>query len=75
MGAIGMEFVAGAIFAAAENEEAAMRSLKHVIVQAIEEGLEMTGMAVFLCTLVDYARRRGIRLQVENAPMTSAGQA
>ena len=35
-----------------------------LIVQAIEEGLEMTGVAIFLCALLDYANRQGIGISV-----------
>lgn len=63
-GAVGMELIAGLIFGAAENETAAISSVSHVIVQAIEEGLEMTGVAIFLCALVDYANIKGLGLEV-----------
>jgi hypothetical protein len=65
-GAIGMEFIAGLIFSAAATEEDAMRSVSHVLVQAVEEGLEMVGVAMFLCILIDYAKRSGLGVAVPN---------
>jgi len=59
-GAIGMELIAGVIFDAAEDEAAALRSVSHVLVQAVEEGLEMLGMALFLCALLDYVNLAGL---------------
>lgn len=67
-GAIGMESIAGVIFAAAENEEAAIRSVSHVIVQAFEEGMEMAGVAIFFCALLVYANRCGLGIDVRYDP-------
>ena len=52
-GAVGMEMVAGEIFDAAPSYEAAVGSLAHVLEQAVEEGLEMSGIAVFLVALLE----------------------
>lgn len=57
-GAIGMEMVAGVIFDNAVDEAAALRSLSHVLSQAVEEGLEMIGIAMFFVALLDYAQRK-----------------
>jgi hypothetical protein len=65
-GAIGMEFIAGLIFGAAESEEAASASVSHVLVQAVEEGLEMTGVAIFLCALIDYVNLAGLAIHVRD---------
>ena len=65
-GAIGMEIIAGLIFDAAASEEAAVGSIAHVIVQAIEEGLEMTGVAIFFCALIDYTHQSGLRLEIRH---------
>lgn len=70
-GAIGMEFIAGLIFQEAASEEEAMRSVSHVIVQAVEEGLEMTGVAIFLCALIDYADISGLRIVLGGSRVTS----
>ena len=59
-GAVGMEALAGIIFSNSVSEEEAMRSVAHVVVQAIEEGLEMVGIAMFLTGLVDYVQHSGI---------------
>ncbi|QDV44018.1 hypothetical protein Enr13x_38790 [Stieleria neptunia] len=72
-GALGMEFIAGLIFSAAENEEAAISSVSHVLIQAVEEGLEMAGMAMFLCALVNHARLVGLVISVrDNSSCRSA---
>ena len=65
-GALGMELVAGILFSAAETELAALRSVSHVVVQAIEEALEMAGVAIFLYGLVDYANVTGLDIVVQN---------
>jgi hypothetical protein len=70
-GAIGMEFIAGLIFAAAGSEEEALKSIEHVLVQAVEEALEMAGVALFLCTLLDYVNRCGLQIAVRNSPPAS----
>ena len=67
-GALGMELVAGRIFSATATELDALRSVSHVVVQAIEEGLEMAGMAMFLWALVDYARMTELDIVVRNTP-------
>ncbi len=73
-GALGMEFIAGVIFSAAENEEAAIRSVAHVLIQAVEEGLEMAGMAIFLCALVNHANLVGLVINVrDNASSKNVG--
>lgn len=69
-GAIGMELVAGVIFQNASTEQEAMRSIAHVISQAIEEGLEMVGVAIFFCALIDYAKQS--RLQILMCPPNGA---
>lgn len=61
VGAVGMEVVAGVIFSQSTNEEEAMRSLAHVLSQAVEEGLEMVGVAMFLTCLFDYVHRAGVK--------------
>jgi hypothetical protein len=63
-GAVGMEVIAGFVFAAAENELAAARSVSHVIAQAIEEAMEMAGVAIFFCALLDYVNVSGLELAV-----------
>lgn len=63
-GAIGMELLAGIIFASAESELVALSSVAHVLSQAVEEGLEMIGMALFLCTLLDFINLQGISVWV-----------
>lgn len=61
-GAVGMELIAGVIFSNSASEEEAIRSVAHVVVQAIEEGLEMVGIAMFLTCLFDYVHRAGIQI-------------
>lgn len=62
-GAVGMEMVAGVIFDSSISEEEALRSVAHVLSQAVEEGLEMAGIAVFFVALLDYVQRRANGLQ------------
>ena len=59
-----MELLAGIIFASAESELVAVSSVAHVLSQAVEEGLEMIGMALFLCTLLDFINLQGISVWV-----------
>jgi len=66
-GAIGMEIIAGLIFEAAESEHEALSSTAHVLLQAVEEGLEMLGMALFLCTLLDYVNQTGLSVWLQRA--------
>jgi hypothetical protein len=68
-GAIGMELLAGVIFAEAASELDALSSVAHVVSQAVEEGLEMIGMALFLCTLLDYINLEGISVWVAKTPV------
>lgn len=65
-GAIGMELIAGIIFAGADTELDALSSVAHVLSQAVEEGLEMIGMALFLCTLLDLINIEGISIWTAN---------
>lgn len=65
-GALGMEVIAGLLFANAENEQAAMKSVSHVVSQAIEEGFEMAGVAIFLCALVNYVNIAGLVISVRD---------
>ncbi len=75
-GAVGMEFVAGLIFSNAVSEEEAMRSVSHVIVQACEEGLEMIGVAMFFCGLVDHLNSCGLQVLVrDNSPSETSPEA
>ena len=67
-GAVGMELIAGVIFAGAESELEALSSVSHVLSQAVEEGLEMIGMALFLCTLLDLINIEGISIWVSGKP-------
>ncbi|MFH5803935.1 hypothetical protein [Alienimonas sp. DA493] len=76
-GAVGMETVAGAIFARAADHQEALSTLSHLFVQLIEEGLEMAGVAVLVYGLIDYADRAGLRIAVTQSgePGPDGGQA
>lgn len=63
-GAVGMETVAGMIFSKAGSEELGVQTMAHVISQAIEEGLEFSGVAIFFWALVNYLRKRVGELRV-----------
>ncbi len=64
-GAIGMATVAGMSIGAVDNEAAALPSVSHILVQAVEDGLEMVGVALFLCFLFDYLNLSGLTLWVK----------
>ena len=72
-GAIGMELIASKIFSNAESEVAAISSLAHVFSQAVEESLEMLGMALFFCSLLDFINLQGIRLWISTGPLEREG--
>lgn len=57
-GAIGMEMVAGQIFETSGSAEAAVATYQHTFAQAIEEGLEMTGVSLFLYALIEHLTMR-----------------
>ena len=56
-GAVGMELVAGVIFADAGSEELGVQRISHVIAQAIEEGMELSGISIFFWAIVNYIRQ------------------
>ena len=64
-GAIGMELIAGLIFSSSANELEAVSSTAHIISQAIEEMMEMAGMALFLCSLLDFINLQNISIWVQ----------
>ena len=70
-GAIGMEIMASMIFSNAESEMAAISSLAHVVSQAVEEALEMAGMALFFCSLLDFINLERISVWISSTPPTT----
>ena len=64
-GLIGMELVACMSFGAVDNQATALPSVSHILVQAVEDGLEMVGVALFLCFLFDYLNLSGLTLWVK----------
>ena len=53
-GALGMEVIASSILSSPAQEALGLASIQHTFVQAVEEGLEMFGSALFCYALLDY---------------------
>ena len=67
-GAIGMEILGSMIVSSYESEAAAISSLAHVLSQAVEEALEMVGMGLFFCSLLDFIKLERISLWISTPP-------
>ncbi len=67
-GAIGIELIEGVI-----AEGAGIESLQLTFAQAVEEGCEMIGIALFIYALLDFISRRIGPIRVNVASPTSAG--
>lgn len=63
-GALGLEFLAGLVFIDAGDDQLAQKRIAHIVLQAMEETMEMAGVSIFFCALLDYANRSGIRISV-----------
>ncbi len=67
-GAIGMEILGSMIVSSYASEAAAISSLAHVLSQAVEEALEMVGMGLFFCSLLDFIKLERISLWISTPP-------